>query len=99
MISYVGDHVTFSSRAQILVSKLGRSSKPSPRFLVLVRWDVSPPDELLLTPLQTEKALHIAVMNSQGGQNVLTLERKINLVTIKSVSMSNLRDDWFVSPC
>ena len=31
-----GEQVTFSSRAQILVSKLGRSSKPSPRFLVLV---------------------------------------------------------------
>ncbi|KAI0800616.1 P-loop containing nucleoside triphosphate hydrolase protein [Fomes fomentarius] len=73
------DQVTFSSRAQLLVSKLGRSSKPSPRFLVL-----------------TEKAVYIAVTNARDGQNVTTLERKINLVTIKSVSMSNLRDDWLV---
>ena len=28
--------VTFSSRIQLLVSRLGRSSKPSPRYLVLV---------------------------------------------------------------
>ncbi|RPD82286.1 hypothetical protein L226DRAFT_21648 [Lentinus tigrinus ALCF2SS1-7] len=73
------DKVTFSSRGQILVSKLGRSSKPSPRFLVL-----------------TDKALHIAVTNAKDGQTFTTLERKINLVTIKSVSMSNLRDDWLV---
>lgn len=30
------DPVIFSSRVQMLVSKLGRSSKPSPRYLVLV---------------------------------------------------------------
>jgi myosin-1 len=29
--------VSFSARSQLLVSKLGRSSKPSPRYLVLVR--------------------------------------------------------------
>lgn len=34
--SIAGDPVIFSSRVQMLVSKLGRSSKPSPRFLVLV---------------------------------------------------------------
>ena len=33
---FAGDTVIFSSRAQLLVSKFGRSSKPSPRFLVLV---------------------------------------------------------------
>lgn len=32
-----GEKVTFSSRCEILVSKTGRSSKPSPRFLLLVR--------------------------------------------------------------
>lgn len=30
------EQVTFSARGQLLVSKLGRSSKPSPRFLVVV---------------------------------------------------------------
>ncbi|KAI0714891.1 myosin class I heavy chain [Earliella scabrosa] len=73
------DKVTFSSRAQLLISKLGRSSKPSPRFLVL-----------------TDKALYIAVTNVKDGQISITLDRKINLVTIKSISMSNLRDDWLV---
>jgi myosin-1 len=31
------ERVLLSSRIQLLVSKLGRSSKPSPRYLVLVR--------------------------------------------------------------
>ena len=35
--------------------------------------------------------------NVKDGQKFTTLERRVNLVTIKSVSMSNLRDDWFVS--
>jgi myosin-1 len=32
-----GEKVTYSGKIQVLVSKLGRSSKPSPRFLILVR--------------------------------------------------------------
>jgi hypothetical protein len=31
------ESVHFSSRAELLVSKLGRSSKLSPRFLIIVR--------------------------------------------------------------
>jgi hypothetical protein len=31
-------------------------------------------------------------------QRGFSLERKIPLVTIKSFAMSNLRDDWLVSP-
>lgn len=68
------DPVIFSGRIQLLVSKLGRSSKPSPRFLVL-----------------TAKAIHILAVNEQLQTH---LERKIPLVTIKSLAMSNLRDDW-----
>ncbi|ESK92714.1 microfilament motor [Moniliophthora roreri MCA 2997] len=74
-----GDEVTFSSKIQLLISKIGRSSKPSPRWLVV-----------------TKKAVHIAVTNHKDGQLVTTLERKIPLVTIKGMSMSNLRDDWVV---
>ncbi|KAI0778983.1 P-loop containing nucleoside triphosphate hydrolase protein [Trametes elegans] len=73
------DKVTFSSRAQLLVSKFGRSSKPSPRFLVL-----------------TDKALHIAVTTAKDGLTQTTLERKIPLITIKSIAMSTYRDDWLV---
>lgn len=35
------EHVAFSMRCEILVSKLGRSSKPSPRFLILVGVNVA----------------------------------------------------------
>ena len=45
---------------------------------------------------QTEKALYIVVTNVKDGQAVTTVERKIPLITIKSISMSNLRDDWMV---
>jgi hypothetical protein len=40
------ERVTFSARIQLLVSKLGRSSKPSPRFIVVVRM----PDASVLNP-------------------------------------------------
>ncbi|OBZ80013.1 Myosin-1 [Grifola frondosa] len=71
------DKVIFSSRVHILVSKALRSSKPSPRFLIL-----------------TPKAVYIVVMNAKDGNTTMSLERKIPLVTIKTISMSNLRDDW-----
>ncbi|KIJ06891.1 hypothetical protein PAXINDRAFT_19902 [Paxillus involutus ATCC 200175] len=76
------DQVTFSSKAQVLISKFGRSSKPSPRFLVV-----------------TNKAVHFAITTQNNGQIHTSLERKIPLVTIKSISMSNLRDDWLVLNC
>ena len=40
--------VTFSGRVQLLVSKLGRSSKPSPRFIIVVRFSL-PHTLVLLT--------------------------------------------------
>ncbi|KAI5120855.1 hypothetical protein M0805_007042 [Coniferiporia weirii] len=74
--------VAFSTRIQLLVSKFGRSSKPSPRFLFM-----------------TNKAVYILVTTSKDGQTVTSLERKIPLITIKSISMSNLRDDWVALNC
>ncbi|KAJ3797917.1 P-loop containing nucleoside triphosphate hydrolase protein [Lentinula aff. detonsa] len=71
------DEVTFSGKIQLLVSKLGRSSKPSPRWILV-----------------TKKAVHIAITTARDGSTTTTLERKIPLVTIKSISMTNLRDDW-----
>ncbi|KAG1765095.1 myosin class I heavy chain [Suillus occidentalis] len=76
------EQATFSSKVQILVSKIGRSSKLHPRFLVV-----------------TAKAVYIAVTSQKDGQIQTSLERKIPLVTIKSISMSNLRDDWLVLNC
>ncbi|KAG8733405.1 class II myosin [Ceratobasidium sp. 423] len=72
-----GETIHFSSRCQLLVSKLGRSSKPSPRYIVL-----------------TEKAVYLAVTTAKDGRIATTLDRKVQLVTIRSVAMSNLRDDW-----
>lgn len=45
-----GETVNFSMRIQLLVSKLGRSSKPSPRYLVVVSSKTSGQGETLLTP-------------------------------------------------
>ncbi|KAI6012422.1 P-loop containing nucleoside triphosphate hydrolase protein [Pisolithus orientalis] len=76
------EEVNFSSKAQLLISKFARSSKPSPRFLVV-----------------TNKAVHVVVSTEKDGQAHFALERKIPLITIKSISMSNLRDDWMVFNC
>jgi len=76
------EQVTFSSKVQILVSKILRSSKLSPRFLVV-----------------TAKAVYIVATSQKDGQIQTSLERKIPLVTIKSISMSNLRDDWLALNC
>lgn len=45
---------------------------------------------------KTKKAVHIAITTVRDGSTITTLERKIPLVTIKSISMTNLRDDWMV---
>lgn len=100
LIPFAADTVAFSARAQLLVSKLGRSSKPAPRFLVVVRILLSHVDfgaeKLSMSVSQTQKAVHIVVTVAKDGVTTTTLERKIPLITIKSISMSNLRDDWFV---
>lgn len=87
--------VLFSARSQLLVSKLGRSSKPSPRYLVLVSESGALDIYFVLTVmLQTEKAVYIAVTNSKEGKIVTTLDRKINLAAIRGIALTNLRDDW-----
>ena len=47
---------------------------------------------------QTGKAVHIIVTQlTKDGTKTTTLERKVPLITIRSIAMSNLRDDWIVS--
>ena len=48
---------------------------------------------------KTGKAVHIIVNApvTKGGPAQPILERKVPLVTIRSIAMSNLRDDWIVS--
>ncbi|KAA1115098.1 class II myosin [Puccinia graminis f. sp. tritici] len=78
------ERVIFSSKAHILVSKLGRSSKLSPRFLILTDRAVY----ILITQL---------VAGTDGQKRSETVvERKINVSVINSVGVSHLRDDWIV---
>ncbi|PPQ69790.1 hypothetical protein CVT26_014178 [Gymnopilus dilepis] len=91
-----GENVVFSSRCQLLVSKLGRSSKPSPRFIVVVCRPSSLIQHVAHSLIQTEKAVYLCITHDNNGQVQTSLERKIALVTIKSLAMSNLRDDWLV---
>ncbi|KAH8919050.1 myosin tail 2, partial [Atractiella rhizophila] len=71
--------VAFSSRAEILTSKFGRSSKLTPRFVVV-----------------TDKAVYILITQLVQGSPQTSCDRKIPLVTISSVGLSNLKDDWMV---
>lgn len=45
---------------------------------------------------QTDKGMHIVVSTMADGRLNTSLERKIQLVTIRGVSLSNYRDDWMV---
>ncbi|KAL4070693.1 myosin class I heavy chain [Scleroderma citrinum] len=47
----------------------------------------------------TNKAVYIVVAAEKDGQAHFSVERKIPLVTIKNISMSNLRDDWLIFNC
>ncbi|ODO06436.1 myosin-1 [Cryptococcus wingfieldii CBS 7118] len=71
------EQVHFSARSELLISKLGRSSKLSPRFLIV-----------------TDKAVYFVVSQNKDGRVVTSLERKIPLVTIRAISLTNLRDDF-----
>lgn len=72
-----GESVYFSSRMEILVSKFGRTSKLSPRFLIV-----------------SDKAVYIVISTMKDGRLSTGLERKIPLVTIRAIGLSNLQDDW-----
>jgi myosin I len=96
---FTAEPAVFSCRIQLLVSKLGRSSKPMPRFLVVVRylWFAARTFTKRMILFQSSKAVHIIVTNQTDGRIQMTLERRIPLVSIRSIAMSNLRDDWLVS--
>lgn len=68
----------FSCRCELLVSKLGRSSKPEPRFIVL-----------------TNRSVYIIKQAMVNKQLQIFAERTIPVGSIKFVSTSNLKDDWF----
>ncbi|CAK4033640.1 probable Myosin-1 [Lecanosticta acicola] len=73
-----GEKTYFSCRAEVLVSKLGRSSKPESRFLVL-----------------TNKAVYLIKQALVNKQLQIMADRTIPVGSIKFVSTSTLKDDWF----
>ncbi|KAJ5566472.1 hypothetical protein N7535_008110 [Penicillium sp. DV-2018c] len=72
------EDIVFSCRAETLVSKFGRSSKPVPRILVL-----------------TNRHVYIVAQSIVNNQLSISSERTVPVGAIKSVSTSNLKDDWF----
>lgn len=77
-INLGNENVLFSCRGEVLVSKLGRSSKPEPRILIL-----------------TDRNVLIVRQALINKQLTIQIERSIPIGTIKFVSASNLKDDWF----
>ncbi|KAK3054351.1 class II myosin [Extremus antarcticus] len=73
-----GEKTYFSCRSELLVSKLGRSSKPEPRFIVL-----------------TNKSVYLIKQAMVNKQLQIFSERTIPVGSIKFVSTSSLKDDWF----
>lgn len=82
----------FSCRGEVLVSKFGRSSKPTPRIFVLVR---QPPVLSSVLTIQTNRHIYIVAQNLMNNQLVISSERTIPIGAIKSISTSTLKDDWF----
>ncbi|KAK3720830.1 class II myosin [Vermiconidia calcicola] len=72
------ENTFFSCRCEILVSKLGRSSKPEPRFIVL-----------------TNRSVYLIKQALVNKQMQIFSERTIPVGSIKFVSTSSLKDDWF----
>ncbi|KAJ6172513.1 Myosin-1 [Penicillium chermesinum] len=72
------EDILFSCRAEVLVSKFGRSSKPALRILVL-----------------SNRNIYIVAQEIVNNQLVISSERTIPIGAVKTVSTSNLRDDWF----
>ncbi|QIW95873.1 hypothetical protein AMS68_001391 [Peltaster fructicola] len=71
--------VVFSCRAEVLVSKFGKTSKPEPRSLILTKENV-----YVVKQTQTGKGLET------------TCDFRTPVSSVRSVSTTNLQDDWFV---
>lgn len=78
-----------------MVSKFGRSSKPSPRFLVLVCYCIAGLICAVLTGSQTNRHVYIVEQTVANNQLVIRSERTIPVGAIKAIGTSKLKDDWF----
>jgi myosin-1 len=72
------EEVPFSCRAETLVSKLGRSSKPEARQLIL-----------------THKNVYLVKQVMVNREISIQSERTIPVGSIRYISCSKLKDDWF----
>ncbi|KAK4105669.1 hypothetical protein N658DRAFT_492154 [Parathielavia hyrcaniae] len=73
------ERVVFSCRGEILEAKFGRSSKPSPRILIVTN----------------SKYYIVAQTMGQSHQIQIMVERSFPLGAIKFIGTSTARDDWF----
>jgi myosin-1 len=73
------ERAVFSCRGEILEAKFGRSSKPSPRILIVTN----------------SKYYIVAQMMGQNHQVQIVVERSFPLGAIKFIGTSTSRDDWF----
>jgi myosin-1 len=73
------ERAVFSCRGEILEAKFGRSSKPSPRILIVTN----------------SKYYIVAQMMGQNHQVQIVVERSFPLGAIKFIGTSTARDDWF----
>lgn len=80
---------SFSSRKQVDPVSLVHDTS----FWCVYQWHLF---DLPHNTFQTAKAVYIVVATLHQGQTVLTVDRKLPLITIKTIAMSTLRDDWFV---
>ncbi|KAK3300183.1 P-loop containing nucleoside triphosphate hydrolase protein [Chaetomium fimeti] len=73
------ERAVFSCRGEVLEAKFGRSSKPSPRTIVVT----------------SNKFYVVALVMGQNNQVQVVVERSFPLGAIKFVGTSTARDDWF----
>ncbi|ROT43635.1 hypothetical protein SODALDRAFT_43707 [Sodiomyces alkalinus F11] len=73
------ERAVFSCRGEILEAKFGRSSKPSPRTIIVTN----------------SKFYIVAQMLVGGDNVQIAVERAIPLGAIKAIAASSSRDDWF----
>lgn len=72
------EKAVFSCRGEVLEAKFGRSSKPSPRILVI-----------------TSSKFYVVSQMLANNQVHIVVERAFPLGSIKFLSASTARDDWF----
>ncbi|KAM0712141.1 hypothetical protein Q7P37_011235 [Cladosporium fusiforme] len=90
------EYVAFSQNCELLVTKFGRSSKPEKRILVLMKHvkEVLKEKDRVETTVTPRNVL-IIKREMKKGVVEDTIERTIPTRSIKFISTSNLKDDWF----